>query len=271
MTEATQPSKMYADAAVSQRIAGRAATEFAAFLLPHLKPGMSVLDVGCGPGSITLGLAVAVAPGPVVGLDIERAHVENAMKLASESGVHNVRFEVGDAYTLPVPDASFDAVFAHALLIHLAEPVRALREFRRVLRPGGVAAVREREVGLPCIIEPPSRHMDQCLALFVQFLGLRGSPGYSRRLRSLMLEAGFARAEAHATSESFGSPETMPELLRTIDSLFRSGAFRRAADENGWADAAKLGEVIEGAHAWAERPDAFFALVAMSALGWVDA
>ena len=70
---------------------------------------MRLLDVGCGPGSITLGLAEAVAPGEVVGVDLQPAQVEQARALAAERGVANVRFEVASAYALPFPDAAFDA------------------------------------------------------------------------------------------------------------------------------------------------------------------
>src|SRR3982751_2453408 len=111
-------------------LAGRTATQRGGFFLQHLRPGMRLLDCGCGPGSITLGLAEAVAPGEVVGLDIAPVQIERARALAAEERVSNARFEVGEVYALPFPDASFDAVHANALLCHLGDPVRALREFR---------------------------------------------------------------------------------------------------------------------------------------------
>jgi ubiquinone/menaquinone biosynthesis C-methylase UbiE len=128
-------------------MARRTAAQEAAFFLPHLRPGMRVLDVGCGPGSITVGLAEVVAPGEVVGIDVQQSQVERARDLAVERGVANVRFEVGDVYRLPFLDHSFDAVFAHTVLMHLQEPVRALAEARRVLRPGGITGVRDPDYG----------------------------------------------------------------------------------------------------------------------------
>jgi ubiquinone/menaquinone biosynthesis C-methylase UbiE len=131
----------------------RTAAHDADFFLPHLHPGMRLLDSGCGIGSITIGLANAVAPGQVVGLDRDAEQVDRARALAAERGVANVRFEVGDVYTLPFPDASFDAVFAHQLLPWLREPVAALNEFRRVLTDNGVAGVRTIDPTF-CVMDP---------------------------------------------------------------------------------------------------------------------
>ena len=87
-----------------------------------------MLDLGCGPGSITLGLAEAVDPGEVVGVDFQPSQVAQAQSLSSAHGVMNARFEVGDVYRLPFAEGSFDAAFANTLLMHLRQPIRALVE-----------------------------------------------------------------------------------------------------------------------------------------------
>jgi ubiquinone/menaquinone biosynthesis C-methylase UbiE len=130
-----------------RRLERRTAQESAAFFLPHLRPGMRLLDCGCGPGSITLGLAEAVAPGDVVGVDVAVRQVERARALAAARGRPNVRFEVGSVYELPFSDGSFDAVFAHTLLLHVSDRPAALGEIRRVLRPGGVFGVCDDDHG----------------------------------------------------------------------------------------------------------------------------
>lgn len=111
-------------------------------LVAHLRSGQRLLDLGCGPGTITVDLAARVAPGDVVGIDpaeevIERARANAA---AADGGTPpNVRFEVGDAYGLTFDDGSFDVVHAHQVLQHLTDPVAVLREAHRVLAPGGGA------------------------------------------------------------------------------------------------------------------------------------
>src|SRR5690242_18006749 len=106
-------------------LALRTAAKEAGFFVRFLRPGMRVLDLGCGPGSITLGLAETVAPGETVGIDFQPSQVAQGAALAASSEATNVRFEVADVYRLPFPDGSFDAAFANTLLMHLNEPLRA--------------------------------------------------------------------------------------------------------------------------------------------------
>ncbi len=118
----------------------RTAENSAGYLLPHLRPGLSLLDAGCGPGTITMDLARIVVPGQAIGLDASDEVVAQARALGAESDAANVRFEVGDLFALKYDDASFDVVHAHQVLQHLVDPVAALMELRRVLAPGGVLA-----------------------------------------------------------------------------------------------------------------------------------
>src|SRR5256885_15506444 len=136
------------ESAVLRSHSSRTARSSAAYLLGRLRPGQWLLDVGCGPGTITADLAALVAPGRVTALE----HTEDALKLARDEiarrGVTNVDFMVGDVHDLlDIPDDAFDVVHAHQVLQHVADPVRALHEMRRVCKPGGVVAVRDSDYG----------------------------------------------------------------------------------------------------------------------------
>lgn len=243
----------------------------ASFFLPHIRPGMRLLDVGAGPGSITLDLAAVVAPGEAVGIDIEPQQVERARALAAERGVPNARFEVADAYALPFPDGSFDVVFAHAVLIHLRDPLAALREFRRVLRPGGVAGTRD--VTRISFREPSTPLLEEFTSILHHVTAHhRGRPtaGLDFQQRRLLLEAGFARAEGSVQVESFGTPEAVRRRgLRYATYLDET--FRQTILDNGWADASKLDALVAELRTWAERPDSFGCELLCTAVGWVDA
>src|SRR5947209_10794254 len=119
----------------------RTAENSAAYLLPHLRPGLSLLDVGCGPGSLTADLAVRVAPGRVVAIDSASTPLEEARSAAAAAGVE-VDVRVGDAYAIDLPDDSVDLVHAHQVLQHVTDPVAVLREMARVCKPGSVVAAR---------------------------------------------------------------------------------------------------------------------------------
>ena len=79
----------------------RSVETHAAYLLPHLEPGLRVLDFGCGPGTISVGLAVAVDPGEVHGIDMEESQIGLARSAAEAGGNANATFHVGDVTGLP--------------------------------------------------------------------------------------------------------------------------------------------------------------------------
>jgi SAM-dependent methyltransferase len=181
----------WADDAVGM-MARRTARERAAFFLPLLEPGMRVLDVGCGPGSITVGLAKTVGPqGEVVGVDMEPSQVAMARIAAEREQLANARFEVASIYALPFTDASFDAIFAHAVLEHLARPEAGLAELRRLLRTGGALGIADSN-WREAVVEPRTPDVDLALA---SHFNLRreagGDPFAGERVPALIKAAGF--------------------------------------------------------------------------------
>ncbi|MGH7166540.1 MAG: methyltransferase domain-containing protein [Nitrospiraceae bacterium] len=191
----------------------RHAARDAAFLLPYLRKGMSLLDCGCGPGTITLGLAEAVSPGHVVGLDLEESQIDLARSLAEERGLKNVEFKVGSVYELPFLQHSFDVVFAHALFEHLGDPLAALAELRRVLKPGGVAGLSSPDWS-GNLMAPPNQDAQKFIEVYKR-LHIRngGNPYVGRELGRLMEEAGFSAVTMIAMYDCYEDIGLVAELL----------------------------------------------------------
>lgn len=256
----------YDSSDVQDSYTGRDIEVEAGFILPHLKPGMSLLDCGCGPGTITLGLAEAVALGRVVGADIEPTMIEQATRIAAEMGVRNVEFTVGDIYDLPFEDDEFDIVFSHSVTEHLSDPVRALRELRRVARPGGLAGIVKTDWTFPFIV-PESEGFSKFFELFEGgFNRIGGSLNRGRYLGAYMREAGFDVIEVHnQVSNSFGET-TVTTAERFITWMDNIPLFRESV-ELGITSEAELDAVRAGMREWAAHPDAYFSLPGIRAVG----
>lgn len=248
----------------------RRAADTLPFLLPYLRQGMRLLDCGCGVGSITLDLAEAVAPGEVVGVDLDAGQLAEARAGSEARGLTNVRFEVADAYALPFPGESFDAAVAHTLLIHLRDPLRAVRELRRVLRPGGIVAIADGDTGTT-IMSPSTPPLERGWELFWRVGQHNGAHlDQGRHARRVLREAGFARVEGHATVECFGNPEATRRFAAVLDRLWRSPATVEVVVGQGWSDRQELEACCAAVRAWGEHPAAFTATTRCGALGWVD-
>lgn len=183
----------------------RTAENSAAYLLPHLHPGALLLDVGCGPGTITLDLAARVGDENTIGIDRAEPVLTEARTAAAREG-RTVRFAPGDAYALDFDDASLDVVHAHQVCQHLTDPVAALREFRRVTRPDGVVAVRDSDFG-GMFWYPADPEMDEWRALYCRVArAVGGEPEAGRHLLSWAHEAGFTSVAVSASAWSFASP-----------------------------------------------------------------
>jgi ubiquinone/menaquinone biosynthesis C-methylase UbiE len=248
-------------------MATRTAAGFAAFFLPLLRPGMSLLDCGCGPGSITADLARAVSPGEAVGLDFQQSQIDAAASLATARGVSNARFVRGDIYQLPFGEATFDAAYANMVMEHLSQPLAALREMHRVLKPGGVVGVQSPDFG-SMMLAPEVPLLARALELCIRFRRYNGGdPGVGRKLRAYMIDAGFGCAEASATLYFFGSDQTTPRGAQWIVNQLGEPLMRRQVVELGWADERLFEEATEAAIEFGGRPDAVFGAVIVAAVG----
>jgi ubiquinone/menaquinone biosynthesis C-methylase UbiE len=208
-------------------------------------------------------------PGRAVGIDIAETQVTAARTLATERGLANVRFDLRSVYEMPFPDASFDLAFAHCVLEHLGDPLRAPREMRRVLRPGGLVAVQDTDRAR-LVIEPDLPRVRTALDLTDRMMVHTGCrPTYGPRQRAFLLEAGFERTEGFAFTECYRAPEETQYWGNALAAHLASPAIAELMTAQGWLDREELALTIEAQRAWGQRPDAYFAVLFCAALGWV--
>jgi SAM-dependent methyltransferase len=228
---------------------------------------MTLLDCGCGSGSITVGLATVVDPGEVIGMDISELEIERAREKAAEAEVANVRFQVGSIYDLRFPDNAFDSVFAHNVLEHVNDPARAIKEMYRVLKPGGMMGLRDIDFG-GHILASADPLLEQYHAIFeADWRRTGGHPRLGRELRALLQSAGFMDVEASASYEAFGNKEATTWWGQIAASRTSDPDFVDRVVNCNLATYDELEQMGRAYLAWAARPDSFFALAHGEAVG----
>ncbi|NQW17966.1 MAG: methyltransferase domain-containing protein [Chloroflexi bacterium] len=259
------------DESVVSHHAMRTAGEAAAFFRPHMRPDMNLLDLGCGPGSITVGLAEWIPEGHVTGIDFDDSVIESAKKDAAERGLTNTDFISGSVYELPFENSSFDAVYSHQVLQHLSEPQQMLREAIRVVKPGGVVGIREVDWGTAGWW-PKSESLSRFLEIYNAVADRNGGDAnMGRRVRSELNKAGYVDVTVGAGVWAFGNPEEIKGwgeqwARRTLESNIAAKAV-----EYGIADQSELELVSEGWLAWSRDPDAYYTFTHAEAVGWKPA
>jgi SAM-dependent methyltransferase len=236
----------------------RTAENSAAYLLPELRAGLELLDVGCGPGTITLDLAARVAPGKVVGIDRASDVLDGAEILRREQGADRVAFEPGDVYALRFADASFDVVHAHQVLQHLTKPVAALVEMRRVLRPGGVLAVRDGDYAAFAWapLDPALLRWNE---LYHQVTARNGAEADAGRfLLGWAQAAGFTEIRVTSSTWTFATPEERAWWGGLWADRVEQSAFAQQAVDYGLSNTDELRSLAIAWRRWADAPDGCF-------------
>ncbi|GAO50632.1 UbiE family methyltransferase [Saitoella complicata NRRL Y-17804] len=241
----------------------RTAQNSAAYLLPYLEPHMRILDIGCGPGTITFDFAELVPEGEVVGLEYEGGVLEQARKGAKERGLGNIEFVVGDVNGLDYADNTFDVVHCHQVLQHVGDPVQALKEMRRVVKPGGIVAAREADFN-GFTWYPENEGLEHWLDLYINVARANGGePNAGRRLHVWAHEAGFPRKNIKCTAGTWCYADTEAREWwsnmwadRTLGSIFA-----RKVIESGQITQDGLEDVAATWREWGKQEDGWFVLL----------
>jgi ubiquinone/menaquinone biosynthesis C-methylase UbiE len=239
----------------------RTAENSAGYLLDRLRPGLSLLDVGCGPGTITWDLGRRVAPGAVIGVDTSEEVLTEARAAAEAAGAATVSFEAGSVFDLRFDDDSFDVVHAHQVLQHVGDPVAALTEMRRVCRPGGVVAARDSDY-------PGFRHypddpdLDRAMAAYGELTRVNGTHwDAGRRLLAWAHAAEFTSVVPSASTWCFATPEDRLWWGGLWAERFVRSALAEQLLDHGIASAHDLSSFADAWRRWSESPDGWFVVL----------
>jgi SAM-dependent methyltransferase len=212
--------------------------------------------VGCGPGTITVEFADVLAPGRVVGVDASAEVIATAQKFERP----NLEFIVANAYSLPFEDDSFDIAHAHQTLQHVADPVAALRELHRVVKPGGLVAARDADYA-GVIIHPQSHGLDEWLRIYeLVHRSNGGEPDAGRRLKAWAMEAGFTEVATTASIWNFSDATDREWWGSMWEARVLQSAFAGDATGKGIATHSELEAISRAWREWADTEEGWLAM-----------
>lgn len=228
----------------------------AAYLAPHLDSTQQLLDVGAGPGTITLEFAQRVAR--VTAVEISDDALALSRQRAADADVTNIDFAVADVHALPFADDSFDVVHAHQVLQHVGDPVQALREMRRVTRPGGIVAARDADyagfIWFPLVSE-----LDEWLRLYSAAARANGGePDAGRRLLAWARAAGFTDVTATSTSWCYADPDSRAWWGGMWADRILESALTAQLIDSGLATMEELRAISAAWKRWADDGDGWY-------------
>ena len=206
--------------------------------------GSRVLEAGCGTGAQTVILARNNPAVQFLSVDVSAESLESARRAVNRAGFTNVHFEQADIFHLPLPAAAFDAVFVCFVLEHLAEPLAALTELQRVLRPGGTVTVIEGDHG-SAYFHPDSARARQAIQCLVDLQReANGDALIGRRLYPLLRAAGFSEVQvtprvvyADASRPAMGEGFTRHTFTAMVEGIEEPVLRTGRMDPSSWRQA----------------------------------
>ena len=207
-----------------------------------------------------MGVAKAVEPGELIGIDIEDSQIEMARRAARDGEHHNARFQAGDAASLPFEDNSFNAAHCHAVLMHVRDNMAVLDEIMRVLKPEGTIASREM-IGTASLLEPETESLRSAWQTFTRPIEANGGhPDMGKQLKSVLQDSGFENVRATASFECYSDDDDVEFFRDLALGWFCAPDTVEAAKRAGLATQEQFDGWRRDLDAWASRPGAFAAI-----------
>lgn len=232
----------------------------AAYLLPQLRPGLRVLDFGCGPGTISVGLAKAIEPGELHGVDMEESQINLARRVAETGAQPNAFFHVGDVTALDFEDNSFDLAHCHNVLMHVPDTRAVLDEVKRVLKPGGLLACREM-ISASSFTHPDYGVIRKAWDMFEDLLMADDAhPQMGKDMKGHLIKAGFENLRMTASFDIYSTPKDRDFIYGLALQWFLSPEITEAAIKYGASSQELCDEIATAYMRWKEEPGAFCAV-----------
>ncbi|MCB1081651.1 MAG: class I SAM-dependent methyltransferase [Chlamydiia bacterium] len=247
----------------------RSAFKNGRFLIPHLKETDHLLDCGCGPGSITLDFATLLPCGHVTGIDVEPSQIPIAQSLMQEREITNATFMQGSILSLPFENDQFDVAFTNAVLWTLSDPIPALQELKRVVKPGGIIACRE-----PCfegnLFYPESLPIKEAFDLQGRAQTEMGTDrNIGKKLAAHFFSVGLKKVELSVSVDVFSSPERRKLLARYSQTAWHDAPWAKMIQEKQWITPERIDYFKHELSKWENTPGAFFSTNWCEAIGVV--
>lgn len=255
------------DAKISSLYDDRSINDCAGFMLSYLKSDMKLLDCGCGPGTITVQFASHLDHGQVTGIDANETHVKIATNNAKKKQLTNIDFVHGNLYSIPFPDNTFDAAFAHTVICNLHDPVAALKEMKRVVKPGGIIAAREPDY-YSSIIYPEDQRIFRGLGALAQ-----AQTGYSdstigRKLRQVFHDAGLGNNQVSASCDYYSSKSELEKIAHYLQSQVIAPDVYESILSNKFASKEQIHDFCRGLDEMTTHPGAMYVYTLIELIGF---
>lgn len=248
--------------------AARTASNSCAYFLDRLQPGMRILDIGCGPGSISLDLSRIVgSAGEVVGIDFSSdaiSHARDALAAADDAAELNVTFATGDVYSLgenrELIGNGFDVVHAHQVLQHVPDPVEALRTMGALCSPQGIIAVRDADYSAMTWF-PASEELEDWRTTYIRTAReAGGDPDAGRKLKSWALGAGLDIVGSMSSTWTYSTEKATSWWGSSQAERVRKSQFADKARALGLSNE-DIEEIAQGWAQWGQAREAWFCMM----------